>query len=157
MDSFATDANARHARMMRAFLILLLCISPCAADNGHLLTSYKTDEYNIAVFIEPWPVRVGEAQLRALVTDHFGNLIKDPSILPFGGALELLSFDAPTKHEISYSLNGVEQPPITIEILPKANVLFLYWEIWLFLLFGLLCIILREKLAKHPSRRYPNR
>ena len=143
--------------MIRHLLLLLLISTTCAADNGHVVATYKTQKYNVAIFVEPWPVRVGEAQLRALVTDHFGNLIKDPSILPFGGALELLSFDAPTKHEISYSLNGVVQPPITIEILPKANVLFLYWEIWLFLLFGLLCIILREKLAKHPSRRYPNR
>lgn len=143
--------------MIRALLILLFCNSLCIADNGHLLTSYKTETYNVALFIEPWPVRVGDAQLRALVTDKSGTLVSDPAVLPFAGKISTLSFDSPTIHEFVYSLNGTMQTPVTFEVLPKANLIMLYWEVWFFLVFGLLYIILREKLAKQPSHRYPNR
>ena len=122
-----------------------------------MLTSYKTETYNVALFIEPWPVRVGNAQLRALVTDKSGTLVSDPAVLPFAGKISTLSFDSPTIHEFVYSLNGTMQTPVTFEVLPKANLIMLYWEVWFFLVFGLLCIILREKLAKQPSHRYPNR
>jgi len=141
--------------MMQKILIVVFCVSSCFADNGHLLTSYKTGKYNVAIFVEPWPVRVGEVQLHALVTTHDGALVTDASVLPFRGNIETLHFSQEGECDYSYTLNGVTQPQLQFEIQPKANVLFLYWEIWLFLLFGLIFIILREKLAKNQSQRYP--
>jgi hypothetical protein len=143
--------------MKQKILILLCCISTCIADNGHLLTSYKTEEYNVAIFIEPWPARVGEVQLRALVTTNDGAFVTDSAVLPFRGKIETMHFDQEEECVYNYTLNGIAQPPLEFEIHPKANVLFLYWKIWLFLLLGLIFIILREKLAKNLSQRYPTR
>lgn len=142
---------------MLKILFLLFCVSPCFADNGHLFTSYKTEKYNVAIFVEPWPVRVGAVQLHSLVTTHDGALVTDGDVLPFHGKIETVHFDQEGDFLYNYTLHGEAQPPLAFEIHPKANVLFFYWGIWLFLLSGLIFIILREKLAKNQSQRYPTR
>jgi hypothetical protein len=143
--------------MIRPLLILLILASTCAADNGHVISTYKTENYNVAIFVEPWPLRVGEAQLRALVTRHDGTLVTDSAILPFAGNIETLHLRQEGVGTYVYNLDGVEQPTLEFQILARSSVLATYWQIWLFLLFGLIFIILREKLAKNQARRYPNR
>jgi hypothetical protein len=143
--------------MIRPLLLFLVFASTCAADNGHVISTYKTQEYNVAIFVEPWPVRVGAVQLRAIVTRHDGTLVTDNSILPFAGHIETLHLKEEGSLIYIYNLDGVEQPPIEIEIFPKSTVLATYWQIWIFLLIGLISIILRELLAKKQARRYPNR
>jgi hypothetical protein len=134
--------------------ILLLC-TPAFADNGHLISMHKTREYNVAVFAEPWPPRVGELQLQFIVTDTDGQLVLDNSILPMQhrGAISL---DTPGPFSLRYFLAGEAQPLISFDVLPKASVFVAYWSIWLFLIIGLIFIILREKLAKTHARRYPS-
>ncbi|MBC8202137.1 MAG: hypothetical protein H8E86_08830 [Planctomycetes bacterium] len=143
--------------MIRTLLLSLFFTSTCLADNGHVISTYKTQEYNVAIFVEPWPVRVGEMQLRALVTRHDGTLVTDQSILPFAGQIETLHIAEEGSLIYIYNLDGVEQPPIEIEMFPKSSVFATYWQIWIFLLIGLITIILREFLAKKQARRYPNR
>jgi len=143
--------------MIRHLLLLLLISTTCAADNGHVVATYKTQKYNVAIFVEPWPVRVGEAQLRALVTRNDGTLVTDSAILPFAGKIETLHLREEGAFTYVYNFDGVEQPPLEFQILAKSSVLATYWDIWLFLLVGLILIILREKLAKNQARRYPNR
>jgi hypothetical protein len=143
--------------VIRHVLILLVLATTCAADNGHVLSTYKTAEYNVAIFVEPWPARVGEVQLRALVTKHDGTLVTDNSILPFAGKIQTLHLTQEGNFTSLFTLDGVVQPPLEIEIFPRSSVFATYWQIWVFLLIGLISIILRELLAKKQARRYPNR
>ena len=115
----------------------------------------KTDTYKVAVFAQPWPARVGKLQLQFIITDADGNIVRDQSILPLRnrGFLEL---ETPGPFSFSYTLAGNLQPPISIDVLPQASIFLTYWQIWFFLIFGLIFIILREKLAKIHARRYPS-
>ena len=143
--------------MIRAFFILFCLVSTCFADNGHIVSTYKTENYNVAIFAEPWPLRVGEAQFRAIVTKHDGTLVTNPEILPFRGKVEIYKLPKQGTRMFYFNLDGIEQPPVVLEIHSKASILATYWQVWIFLFFGLLFIILREKLAKNQADRYPNR
>jgi len=77
--------------------------------------------------------------------------------LPFAGKIKTLHLREEGAFTYVYNFDGVEQPPLEFQILAKSSVLATYWQIWLFLLVGLILIILREKLAKNQARRYPNR
>ena len=143
--------------MIRPLFFLLMLTTVCAADNGRIISTYKTAQYNVAIFVEPWPVRVGEVQFRALVTKHDGTLVTNPAVLPFSGKTETLQLSEEGYSTYIYTLDGVEQPTIEFEVLARSSVLATYWQIWIFLMIGLIFIILREKLAKNQARRYPNR
>ena len=143
--------------MKRFIFFCLLITSNCFADNGHTIATYKTDSYNIAIFAEPWPLRVGELQFRAIVTDHTGNLLLDPAIVPFEGEIHAITIEEPSTYYLAFNLAGETQESIELTILPKASLLSLHWEVWTCLIFGLVFIILREILAKNQDRRYPNR
>jgi type IV secretory pathway TrbD component len=143
--------------MIRFLLVCLLIVSPCFADNGHLISTFKTDTYNVAIFAEPWPLRVGDIQFRAMVTDHDGNLHIDPDIVPFDGQILTINIAEPSTYTLEYFLAGLPQQPIRLAIATKASILSLYWKVWASLIFGLIFIILREILAKKQARRYPNR
>jgi hypothetical protein len=182
-----------HRFNMRFFIMLsaLLCTTSVAsADNGHLISVTKTKDFNVALFAEPWPARVGELQFQFIITDMQGNLVTDTSVLtmptpdintpnmtsqdmisPDINFLDMISPDinfldmsSPNRltlentgvFSLQFAIQGIVQPPITIEVLPKASLLRTYWQIWFFLVFGLIFIILREKLAKNHARRYPS-
>ena len=134
---------------------LLTTVNACFADNGHLISTTKTSEYNVALFAEPWPARVGELQLQFIITDSRGNLVADNSVLSMHTPKRLI-LETTGVFMFQYALKGIDQTPIAIEVLPKASILRAYWQIWLFLVFGLIFIILREKLAKIHARRYPS-
>ena len=142
----------------RRTLLLLITLLLCdigIADNGHLIRTVKTSEYNVAVFAEPWPPRVGELQLQTIVTDEKGRIVFDPSILSIPHQKQLLLLNT-GEFSLEYTLEGIPQLPITFEVLPKASVFTMYLPIWIFLIIGLIFIILREKLAKIHARRYPS-
>lgn len=134
--------------------ILFLC-DIGIADNGHLISTVKTSEYNVAVFAEPWPPRVGKLQIQFIATDKAGRLIQDDSMLLMQGTGEI-ALESPGPYIFRFVLAGETQPPITFQVLPKASVFTMYWPIWIFLIIGLILIILREKLAKIHARRYPS-
>ncbi len=143
--------------MIRFLLFCILFVSPCFADNGHLISTFKTDTYNVAIFAEPWPLRVGDIHFRAIVTDHAGNLHIDPDIVPFDGQILTINIAEPSTYTLEYFLAGLPQKPIQLAIAPKASIFSLYWEVWASLIIGLIFIIFREILAKNQARRYPNR
>lgn len=159
MDHAPAHANARDDWMTpRRFILLITTFLLCdigLADNGHLIGMTKTNTYNVAIFAEPWPARVGTLQLQFIITDADGNIVRNQSILPLShrGFIEL---ETPGPFSLSYTLAGNAQPPISFEVLPKASIFLSYWHIWVFLIFGLIFIILREKLAKIHARRYPS-
>jgi len=127
----------------------------CMADNGHLIATAKTELHRLAVFAEPWPARIGEIDLRCIVTDSSGNLLRNPELLsiPFEQRLPL-HFEG--QIAIQYALDGHPQSPIVIPVLPKESMIYAHLDVWLFLIIGLIFIILREKLAKNGTRRYPS-
>ncbi len=156
MDSSTTNANARHDRMkLITFLCTLLLCFNCIADNGHLIGSARTVDYRVAIFVEPWPARVGELQLQFVLTDSQGNLVQDESVLslPQQSTITLTEVGPYTLH---YSLAGRQQEAITFDVLPEESMYFTYWLTWTFIIIGLIFIILREKLAKKGARRYPS-
>ena len=60
LDIASTNADEGNDRMIKSLLVCTLLLCTCAfADNGHLLGTSKTEQYNVAVFAEPWPARVG--------------------------------------------------------------------------------------------------
>lgn len=139
-------------------LLLLTTLFLCdigIADNGHLIRTVKTSEYNVAVFAEPWPPRVGKLQVQFIITDKDGQLVQDDSILLMQGIGEI-ALESTGPHTFRFVLAGETQAPITFEVLPKASVITMYLPIWIFLIVGLIFIILREKLAKIHARRYPS-
>lgn len=140
------------------YILLITTILLCDigfADNGHLIGTTKTESYNVAVFAEPWPPRVGTMQIQFIITDMQGNLIQDDSILP-SDQLTDITLDEVGPWKFQYALQGIPQPPLSFEVLPKASLLRTYWHLWSFLIFGLIFIILREKLANIHARRYPS-
>jgi hypothetical protein len=141
-------------RYMLLPTVLLLC-AISFADNGHLISTTKTSEYNVAIFAEPWPPRVGELQLQTIVTDAQGRILLDPSILSIPHQKQLTLLET-GEYSLEYTLAGAPQHPITFVVLPKASVFIAYLPVWLFLIIGLIFIILREKLAKIHARRYPS-
>ena len=147
--------SARNFYLFIAISGLLFLDSFAFADNGHLISTTKTKEFNVALFAEPWPARVGELQLQFIITDSHGNLVTDTSVLSMN-TTNRLTLENTGVFTVQYALLGIEQPPIAIEVLPKASVLRTYWQIWFFLVIGLIFIILREKLAKNHARRYPS-
>lgn len=137
-------------------IFLLTCSSYSAhADNGHLIGTANSGSYRVAVFAEPWPARVGEIQLQYFVTDNEGALVRNEKLLQSPLQIKVL-LDEPGMFTYEYTLFGKPQQSLVFEVLPKANFLIGYWQIWLFLIFGLIFIILREILAKKQTRRYPS-
>jgi hypothetical protein len=137
------------------FILTILPSITCFADNGHLIGTAHTEDYRVAIFAEPWPARVGELQLQSIVTDTEGNLVLDESILSMPQQSTITLEEVGT-YTLDFQVDGQEQDPITFEILPKESMYVTYWLTWLFIILGLIFIILREKLAKKSTRRYPS-
>ena len=138
-----------------ALILAILCSQFCYADNGHFIGTRQTDAYTVAIFVEPWPARIGELRLQCLITDKEGNLVRDHALLPLS-SLDFIELNETGPYTLTFALDEVPLPPFTIEVLPKATVLQANWPIWTFLVFGLICILLRDKLARKMQERYPS-
>ena len=156
LDIASTNADEGNDRMIKSLVVCTLLLCTCAfADNGHLLGTSKTEQYNVAVFAEPWPARVGRLQLQFIVTDNKGNIVEAQSIIPLAArsSIELPDIGP---FAFTYTVDGTEQQAIRFDVLPVASPLVEFWHIWLFLIIGVILIILREKLAKNMQERYPS-
>jgi len=143
------------ARITIALLALTYSYQFADADNGHLIGTSNTETHRIAIFAEPWPARVGELQMQYIITDTKGNLVRDDSTLT-SPLQKTITLTEPGLFVYESIVFGIAQPPISFEVLPKASIVVAYWNVWIFLIFGFIFIILREKLANTHARRYPS-
>lgn len=186
LDHPSADADAGDtSSMIRALSILVvfwcgICAVPVHADTGQLREVVTTDGINVVIFTSPTPLRAGEIEVAALVTDAVTGaplngvelevMVRDPSWDPDMTSMRIAGGIDPTDPLRSKAVFDLPQPgdweilievqydgtvvPITLE-LSAGDRMPRWWQILPVALIGApfaVLVVVRDRLRQSANR-----